>query len=332
MAVTYFQREVWSKKIQDALEMKCKLIKNCTREYEGEVEYAKTVRILGVGDPMTSGYQGRVDYEDMEDLAQWLPIDFAEYFSFRVDDIDKAQSMPGLPQKYQKKAVDRLAQRRDINIGRLIAGKCISTIEEGKATYTKTSDEDIKPCKDYFIEKMVGEKKIYQRVAKPKKDDKANYYEITSGTYKKGADNITTASDNTQTGIKEAIDNAMVNLRLRNYDGSGVIEIDPRTYKTFKNNLIELSTNNPELIRRGVVGMYDDFEVVMTNALYHDEEHIWCMARSKEAIAFAGQINKVESMRLENSFADGIRGLDTYGMSIIAQDELEAIKVPVTTP
>lgn len=327
--VQFFQREVWAKKIQDALELKCKLIKNCTREYEGDAQYAKTVRILGVGDPMTSGYQGVVEYEDMEDLAQWLPIDFAEYFSFRVDDIDEAQSQKGLAGKYQKKAVDRLAQRRDINIGRLVAGKCISTIEEAKATYAKTSDTTIKSYKDYFIKKTVGEKTIYQRVSKPTKENITNYYEITNGTYKVGASHITTASAKTQTGVKDAIDNAIVNLRLRNYDGDGVLEIDPVTYKTFKNNLIELSTNNPELIRRGVVGMYDTYEVVMTNALYTNETHTHCIARSKEAIAFVGQINNVESMRLQNSFSDGIRGLDTYGMSIIAQDELELIKIPV---
>lgn len=329
MAVQFFQREVWAKKIQDALEMKCKLIKNCTREYEGDCEYVKTVRILGVGDPMTSGYQGVVKYEDMQDLAQWLPIDFAEFFSFKVDDIDKAQSKPGLPQKYQQKAVARLAQRRDINIGRLIAGKCISTIEEGKATYGVTSDEDIKPYKDYFIKETVGEKTIYQRVAKPVKENLSTYYEITSGTYKDGAVNITTASGKTQSAIKTAIDDAIVALRERNFDGDGVVEVTPSIYKEFKNNLIELSTNNPELIRRGVVGMYDTYEVVMSNALYTDETHRWCMARSKTAIAFAGQINNVESMRLQNAFADGIRGLDTYGMSIIAQNELQAIKIPV---
>ena len=52
------------------------------------------------------------------------------------------------------------------------------------------------------------------------------------------------------------------------------------------------------------------------------------MIRTKNAIAFAGQINEVEAMRLEGAFADGIRGLDTYGMDIIAQDELQVVKIP----
>lgn len=324
MSVQYFQREIWSKKIQDDLEMKVKLVPNCTREYDGDAEYAKTVRILGVGDPTISGYQGKVEYEEMSDSDQLLSIDFAEYFSFAVKDIDKAQSMPGLPQKYQAKATNRLAQRRDINVGRLVASKCISTIEEGKATYAKTTDTAIKLHKDYFV--LSSGK--YKRVAKPVVGDIGNYYEITKGTYKVGAKNISTASAKSQAAVKSIIDDAIVALRERNFDVGGVIEIDPYTYNIFKNNLIELSTNNPELIRRGVVGMYDNFEVIMSNAIYKDDTHRWCIIRSKEAIAFVGQINEVESLRLQDSFSDGIRGLDTYGMEIIAQDELQAVKIP----
>lgn len=329
MAVTNFIQNIWSKKIQDSLEMKTKLIDYCTRDYEGDCKYAQSVIILGVGEPTTSGYHGEVDYEEMSDAGQTLTIDFAEYFSFKVHDINKAQSVPGLPEKYQEKSSNRLAQRRDINIGRLVAGKCISTIEEEKATYTKTTDTDIKTYKDYFIAKTNSDgDTYYKRVAKPKKANIANYYEITSGTYKDGATNITTASAKTQAGVKTAFDDAFVAMNLRNCDFGIRMEIDPATYSTFKNNLVELSTNNPELIRKGIVGMYNNAQVVMSNAIYNDGTNKYCMLRTKNAIAFAGQINEVESLRLEGSFADGVRGLDTYGMKIIAQDELQVVKIP----
>lgn len=323
MSVNSFLREVWSKKIQDEIEMKQKLVNNCTSAYEGDAEYAKTVRILGVGDPVISGYQGKVDYEDLGDSHQLLTIGFAEYFSFAVKDIDKAQSMPGLPEKFQQKAVRKLAERREINVGRLVAGKAITTINEGTATYAKTSDTAIATNKDYFILKNG----VYKRVAKPVIANKDNYYEITSGTYETGASNVTTGTAKTQASVKSALDDAIVALRLRNVE-EGVIEIDPATYSTFKNNLVELSTNNPEMIRRGVVGMYDNFEVLWSNALYNDGSHKYCMARTKEAIAFVGQINEVEALRLQDQFSDGIRGLDTYGMKIIAQDELQLVKIP----
>ena len=326
MSVQHFQREIWSKKIQDDLELEGRLVRHCTRAYEGDAEYAKTVRILGVGDPVVDGYNGTVTYKPMDDKKQNLDIDIQEYFAYVVDDIDKAQSMPGLPEAFRKKAVLRLAQRREVLVGRLVAGKTMSTAAEKAATYAQTSDQAVMPYKDYYT---INADSTYTRVQKPTTAGLATYYEITAGTYKDGATNITTAAGTTQANIKAAVDAALTKLRIRNNVDGGYLEIDPVTYMLFKNNLTELSTNNPELIRRGVVGMYDDYEVTRTNAIYQDGSYHWAFAHSGSAIAFVGQINKVEAMRLEGTFGDGIRGLDTYGMKIIAQDELEVIKVPV---
>ena len=108
MSVVHFIQTVWSKKIQDDLEEKCKLVKDCTRNYEGDCEYAKTVKILGVGDPTVAPYVGQdIDIEDMTDRGQDLVIDVQNYFAFEVKDVDKAQSVPGLPEKYQQKAISR---------------------------------------------------------------------------------------------------------------------------------------------------------------------------------------------------------------------------------
>lgn len=271
MAVTKFQKEVWSKKIQDDLELKTKLVDNCTREYEGDCELAKTVRILGVGEPTIGAYTGAdITIEAMSDSSQNLNIDQANYFAFEVKDVDKAQSVPGLPEKYQAKAVHGLAVKRDSYVAGLI-----------KAETT----------------------------------------------------NVTTATGLTQANVKDAIDAAIVALRERNFDGSGVIEITPAIYSIFKNNLIELSTNNPEMIKKGIVGMYDNFTVVMSNNLAKDEsgstKYVYCAARSKEAIAFAGQINEVEAGRMEKRFSDYVRGLDTFGSKVIAPAELQVIKFPI---
>lgn len=329
MSVENFLREAWAKNIQDDLELKGQLTNHCTREYEGDCEYAKTVRILGVGEPTINSYTGTVEYEELSDKKQNLPIDIQEYFAFVVDDVDKAQSQPGLPQKYQEKSAKRLSQRRELNVGRLVAGKCLSTEEEEKATKSQTTDTDIVLYKDYYIKETKNGQTVYKRVPKPKKADIANYYDITSATYKEGATNVTTASAKSKSAIKTAIDTALVNLRLRNNEEGGYLEIDPASYGLFKDELIELDTNNSEMIRRGAVGMYDNYVVTRTNALYRDKTHVHCFAHSGKAIAFVAQINKVEALRLEGTFGDGIRGLDTYGMKIIAQDELEAIKVPV---
>ena len=211
MAVTNFIQQIWSKKIQDDLELKCKLVDNCLRDYEGDCKYAQSVKILGVGEPTIGDYDGSdIEIEEMSDRGQILTIDQAKYFAFYVDDVNQAQSVPGLKEKYQEKAVHGLAV--------------------------------------------------------------------------------------------------------------GVIEITPEGYNLFKNHLITLSTNNPEYIKKGIVGMYDNFEVVMSNNLKTPGD-----VRGKKAVAFAGQINEVEALRAEKKFKDIIRGLDTFGAKVIDENRIQVL-------
>lgn len=267
MAVTNFIQSIWSKKIQDDLELKTKLVANCLRSYEGDCKYAQSVKILGVGEPTIGKYTGaEISIEEMSDRGQLLTIDQANYFAFYVDDVNEAQSVPGLKEEYQRKAVHGLAVARDTYVANLI----------------------------------------------------------------KAGTNVTTATALTREAVKEAIDAAIVELRERNFDEEGVIEISPAVYNVFKNELITLSTNNPEYIKKGIVGMYDGMEVCMSNNLAKDSGHVYCAIRGKKAIAFAGQINEVEALRAEKVFKDIIRGLDTFGAKTIDEARLQVVKVPVS--
>ena len=134
------------------------------------------------------------------------------------------------------------------------------------------------------------------------------------------ATNKTTGVALTEEGTKEGVDAAIVALRERNFDEDGVIEMTPAFYNKFKNHLITLSTNNPELIRKGVVGMYDNFECIMSNNLKTP-----CDIRGKKAIAFAGQINEVEALRAEKRFKDIVRGLDTFGAKVIDENRIQVL-------
>lgn len=129
MAVANFIQTIWSKKIQDDLELKTKLVDNCLRTYEGDCKYAKSVKILGVGEPTIAPYNAStgITINDMDDRGQLLTIDQANYFAFYVDDIDQAQSVPGLKEEYQRKAVHGLAVARDTYVANLIKGVSTST-------------------------------------------------------------------------------------------------------------------------------------------------------------------------------------------------------------
>ena len=67
----------------------------------------------------------------------------------------------------------------------------------------------------------------------------------------------------------------------------------------------------------------------MSNNMAKDTTHAYCDIRGKKAIAFAGQLEKVEACRAEKRFADIIKGLDVYGGKLIDNDRIQVIKVPL---
>ncbi len=267
MSFQHFIPTAWSKQIHDSMEIKCRLVRNCNLKYEGDVVRAGSVKILGVGEPTIKDYDRKngITPEDVGDEGQTLYINQAKAFAFLVDDIDKAQSIEGFVEEYQRKSIHRLAVARDSYVASLI----------------------------------------------------------------KAAQNYTTAEGLTELAVKAAIDDAITELRERNFDEEGVIELSPRIYGLFKNQLLTLSTNNPDYIKKGIVGMYDGFEVVMSNNLAKDDTYRYCDIRGKKAIAFAGQINEVEALRSTTHFGDIVRGLDTYGAKIIDEERIQSIKFPL---
>ena len=55
---TLFKRSDDHERRINDLEEKCKLVLDCTRDYEGDCQYAQTVKILAVGEPIIGNYIG----------------------------------------------------------------------------------------------------------------------------------------------------------------------------------------------------------------------------------------------------------------------------------
>ena len=265
-SITNFIPAVWSAKILEALEVEAKLVDNCWREYEGEVKHASAVHILGVGDVTVGDYGSKdIDVERIDDAGQTLIIDQAKYFAIEFDDVEKAQTVPGLFEATQKEAVHKLAVARDSFVA----------------------------------------------------------LKIKEGTH------ITTAASLEDKAVKAAIDAGLVQLKKRNFNEEAVIELSPEGAMAFMNDLTVVSTDNPEYIKKGVIGYYHGHKVIESNNLFSDETHTYCAIRGKKAIAFAGQLDKVEAIRRELRFSDMVRGLDVYGAKVIDDDRLQVIKIPV---
>lgn len=127
---------------------------------------------------------------------------------------------------------------------------------------------------------------------------------------------------------KAMVDEALLSLREHDVDieDEVTITVSPFFYQLFRDALTEIKTNNDELIKKGVVGMYDNCNVKLSNNLYNDGTDDYMLVRTKRAIAFVGAIDETEAYRPESHFADAVKGLNVYGGKIVRQNELYVIK------
>lgn len=117
MALTNFIPTIWSETLACELDKKYIAVKNCNRDYEGDIKSkGNTVKISGVGDISVFDYTRNTDMtapETLSDSARTLVIDQAKAFNFQIDDVDRAQSVPKLMQAAMKKAASALANTAD---------------------------------------------------------------------------------------------------------------------------------------------------------------------------------------------------------------------------
>lgn len=131
---------------------------------------------------------------------------------------------------------------------------------------------------------------------------------------------------------KALVDKAFVALWENgvNVGDEMVLNVTPWFYNLFKDKMTAIYTDNMELLKSGIVGMYNGAAVKISTNLYNDNTNDYIILRTKKAIAFAGQINETEAYRPDNLFMDAVKGLDTYGIKVVRPKEM--FVMPVCLP
>ena len=86
-----------------------------------------------------------------------------------------------------------------------------------------------------------------------------------------------------------------------------------------------LTGDSTSPLRNGQVGQVDRFTVYQSNMLYTpasgtDATYTHVLAGHPKAITFASQFTNTETVRLESTFGDGVRGLKVYGRKVVTPD------------
>ncbi|MDE0917574.1 MAG: hypothetical protein OSA04_04650 [Flavobacteriales bacterium] len=80
-------------------------------------------------------------------------------------------------------------------------------------------------------------------------------------------------------------------------------------------------------LRNGLVGMVDRFKVFQSNMVYTaasgaDAGYTHVLAGHPKALSFASQFTNTETVRMESTFGDQVRGLKVYGSKVVTPDAL----------
>lgn len=105
------------------------------------------------------------------------------------------------------------------------------------------------------------------------------------------------------------------------------LEINPEWYTLLRPEIISLDTNNSDLIKKGFVGKYGNALISIENNLwkgtYDSQSNVtMCMLRTSKAIAYCGQIDKVEAYRPEGAFQDAVKALYVFGAKIVRPEQI----------
>ena len=269
---TNFQQTIWSKSILRSLEKITSLRNHCDFQYEKDSHNAKEVKILSVNRPTIRTYVPGTALvrESAADSSQLLQLNQYRYFNFEVEDIVKAQSVPGLMESLTDEAGKGLALEGDMYVAQVVkVGVESGEITASTSDIALTNSNAMASVEDGFTY-------LYQNDCK------------VSDTF--------------------------------------YLELAPKVFTTYRQQLTELSTNNPDLLKKGAVGKINNALVCIENCLPTTDTAHLNILRTSKAIAFAEQIEKVEKYRPEDAFTDAVKGLYVFGAKVVRPKEIYVMK------
>ena len=255
----------------------------CNTDYEGEIRgsgdtvYIRATPELSVGD---YNIGTDITYEVPTDAALQLDIDQAKYLAFKIDDIDKAQSDLALINMWATDAAHQLKIAVDTNVLTYMVGKAQATYNIGIAAGKISGNINLGTT--------------------------ANAVQITSTN-----------------AVDKIVELGQV-LDEQNIPSEGRFLVAPAWFcallKLGDLKRADLTGDSTGVIRTGLIGQVDRFLIYQSNNLPTASDSgtkYYIFAGTKEAMTFASQITKTETLRIQDNFGEYWRTLMVFGRKIV---------------
>lgn len=168
MSIMNFIPTIWSENLYSELNKKYIAVKNCNRQYEGDIKgCGSVVKICGVGNIEIYDYEKHRDLfmpQELEETTKTLPITEAKCFNFEIDDIDRAQSIPGIMNEAMRNAANALANEADTFIYRLTP-QASKTITNSDPTVDNILDTFLAARKELYKNNVTDSSDVFFEVS-----------------------------------------------------------------------------------------------------------------------------------------------------------------------
>ena len=331
-----FSPVIYSKKVQLAFRKKaiCNDITNS--DYFGEIaSQGDTVRIIKEPEISVSPYERGtvIQAQDLEDDDFSLVVDKANYFAFKVDDIEEQQSHVNFMDLATNRAAYRLADQLDQEVLGYLSGYAQTTLHTNADTVNTVTSGTVS-------DPSAGTDELLTAM----KLNKGSFGNITAG----GDNSIPVAArlpGATALPDEYASPVMVINRMGRLLDQQNVDKegrwcvIDPVMLEVLMDEdsrFLQADWGESGALRNGLVlSKWNGFRVYVSNNLPsvgtgpattgtadQNTDYGVIVAGHDSAVATAEQINKTETYRDPDSFADIVRGMHLYGRKILRPEAL----------
>lgn len=285
--------EVWSLSLNKKLDKSGVGMKIVNKKYEQDVkEYGDTVHINEIGDVLVSDYR-----EDAETGGVTYQ---------RVD--TNAQQL-------------KVDQSKSFGIFLSDITKKQARTKDLQAKFENAAKTAIDLEKDTFILNAFHEI--------PSENKKENVTLTKDNVYKVFVWLAKTLKDNNAIQMKN--DKVFKSNQAADGDAMPYVVINPAVEAILlqADEFIHASNAGDRVLREGSIGTVAGLDVLVCTNLPTIEGKVNIMAGINEAIAFVGNISKVETMRDDKFFGDNVRGLYVYGKKVVLPKALAGVTVDV---
>lgn len=288
--------EVWSLSLNKKLDKSGVAMKAVNKIYEKDIKnFGDTVNIGEIGDVTVSDYSedvsdGGVTYQRVDATSQQLKLDQSKAFGIFLSDITMEQS----------KIKDLQAK---------FEARAKTAIDLVKDTFILSAFSEIDSGNKYKSGTAV-------------KLTPANAYSVFVWLAKTLKNNNAIQVKNDQVFKSNQAAGEAMPYVIINPDVEAILLQSP--------DFIHATNAGDRVLREGSIGSIAGLDVLVSTNLPRQTNNVNVMAGINEAIAYAGNVSKVEVMRDPKFFGTNVRGLYVYGKKVVLPKALAGVVIDVS--